>query len=228
MRFSASRYQGALLIGLVLITFAMFIAPPYPDDLAIQHGPTLASAVALAWSVRRKLLSNFAFTAAIVFLCLHAVGGRYVYSFVPYDAWTKWLFGRSLSEAFDLHRNHYDRLVHFAFGLTIAWPLRELILRWARSTRAVACLFAFTGIVALAALYELGEWFAALTFAPDWADRYLGQQGDPWDAHHDMALAAAGAALSMTIAALVWAPASSPAGARVDASAPGAYTRRGE
>ena len=108
---------------------------------------------------------------------------------------------------FAFRRNHYDRLVHFAFGLAIAWPVRELVLRWTRAPRGVVCLLAFAVIVALAALYELGEWIVALTFAPERADRYLGQQGDPWDAQHDMALAAVGAAFSMLVAALAWVPA---------------------
>lgn len=206
MRLAANRYQGVLLAGVVLFTLAMFVDAPFPDDLALQHGPTLACAVALAWSARRAPLTDFAFSATIAFLCLHALGGRYVYSNVPYDEWTQRLFGRSLSELFDLRRNHYDRLVHLAFGLAIAWPAREFVLRSTRSTRGVACLLAFAVIVALAALYELGEWCVALAFAPDRADRYLGQRGDPWDAQRDMALAAVGAARAMTIAAFAWAP----------------------
>ncbi len=51
-------------------------------------------------------------------------------------------------------------------------------------------------------LYELGEALVALTFAPDWADRYLGQQGDPWNSHRDMALATAGAVAAATAKAL--------------------------
>ena len=44
-------------------------------------------------------------------------------------------------------------------------------------------------ILAASAVYEIAEWVAAMTFAPDWADAYNGQQGDLWDAQRDMALA---------------------------------------
>ncbi|MGI5502120.1 DUF2238 domain-containing protein [Lentzea sp. CA-135723] len=37
------------------------------------------------------------------------------------------------------------------------------------------------------------EWAIAMTLAPDLAEAYNGQQGDMWDAHADMALAAVGA-----------------------------------
>ena len=46
-------------------------------------------------------------------------------------------------------------------------------------------------------IYEIVEWVAALIVAPELGDAYLGTQGDHWDAQRDMALAAAGAVLSM-------------------------------
>lgn len=49
-------------------------------------------------------------------------------------------------------------------------------------------------------IFELAEWLGAVTLAPDFADSYLGQQGDAWNAHKDMGLAAV---VSMFIAAMV-------------------------
>ena len=40
----------------------------------------------------------------------------------------------------------------------------------------------------------------AMTFAPDWAEAYNGQQGDVWDAQRDMALAGCGAIFGVGIA----------------------------
>ena len=48
-------------------------------------------------------------------------------------------------------------------------------------------------------IYERVEWLAALIVAPELGTAYLGTQGDQWDAQQDMALATAGAALSMLI-----------------------------
>jgi putative membrane protein len=42
-----------------------------------------------------------------------------------------------------------------------------------------------------------------MTFAPDWADAYNGQQGDLWDAQWDMALACAGSMVSVAIMAIL-------------------------
>ena len=52
-----------------------------------------------------------------IFLLLHTLGGRYAYSYVPYDRWLESIGLPSLSALFGLHRNGYDRLVHLAFGL---------------------------------------------------------------------------------------------------------------
>lgn len=197
-----NRYQLSLLLGFTLLAVAMCVRPPHPDDQILQQTPTVLSIGALALSLRRGLLSSFAFTMAIAFMCLHVVGARWIYSFVPYDDWTSRLFGFEITRVFGFRRNHYDRLVHFSFGLLIAWPARELVARWMRPARGFLSFVTVMLIIAWSALYEFAEWFVALTFAPDWADRYLGQQGDPWDAHHDMGLATLGATLSMIAAAL--------------------------
>ena len=92
-------------------------------------------------------------------------------------------------------RNHFDRAVHFAYGLLLApavagWtaartPLRGLALR----VVVVALLTAGS------ALYEMIEWAAAEAFGGDLGVAYLGTQGDPWDAQKDMAIALAGSLL---------------------------------
>jgi putative membrane protein len=52
-------------------------------------------------------------------------------------------------------------------------------------------------------LYELIEWGAAEVFGGELGAAYLGTQGDVWDAHKDMALAALGALIAMCITALI-------------------------
>jgi hypothetical protein len=58
-------------------------------------------------------------------------------------------------------------------------------------------------VLASSMVFELAEWLGAVTLAPDFADSYLGQQGDAWDAHKDMGLAAMGAVTSVLVAALL-------------------------
>jgi putative membrane protein len=51
-------------------------------------------------------------------------------------------------------------------------------------------------------IYELIEWLAALRFGGELGVAYLGTQGDEWDAQKDMALAAFGGVLGLTVVAV--------------------------
>ncbi|HWB07989.1 MAG TPA: DUF2238 domain-containing protein [Pirellulales bacterium] len=191
---------GGDLWPLVLFLFfwaATCIDPPYPHELLLQHVPTTAAVVALVGLRRRLALSRGGGRLVLAFLALHTVGARYLYSYVPYDDWSAAVFGGSLSSVCGFTRNHYDRLVHFAYGLLLFFPAREVFVRRFRQTDLAADVLAMQFILATSALYELVEWSVALWFAPDWAERYNGQQGDTWDAQKDMGLAALGAAVAM-------------------------------
>jgi putative membrane protein len=53
----------------------------------------------------------------------------------------------------------------------------------------------------MSAGYELIEWLVAVVFTPNWADQFLGQQGDIFDGQKDMSLATAGAIISISLLA---------------------------
>jgi putative membrane protein len=72
-----------------------------------------------------------------------------------------------------------------------------------RLSVALSSVLAVECILATSAGYELIEWWVALVFAPAWADQFLGLQGDIFDAQKDMALATAGAVLSISVLAAV-------------------------
>jgi putative membrane protein len=59
-------------------------------------------------------------------------------------------------------------------------------------------------ILSTSVLYELFEWGAAEVFGGELGAAYLGTQGDPWDAHRDMALAGLGAVLAAAVELLRW------------------------
>jgi putative membrane protein len=59
---------------------------------------------------------------------------------------------------------------------------------------------AFVGV--LSKLYELAEWLIAIVLSPAAAEAYNGQQGDPFDAQKDMALAFFGSLVSSACVAL--------------------------
>lgn len=126
---------------------------------------------------------------------IHAViliyGGQYTYAETPLGNWAR--------DAFDLARNHYDRLGHFAQGFVPAILARELLLRltplrpggWLFYLVCAACL-------SFSAFFEFIEWWAALIMGGD-ADAYLATQGDVWDTQWDMFLALCGAILAQLL-----------------------------
>jgi len=193
------RAQKQLLALLATLLLLAQIAQPYPEVALLQHIPTLVFLLASPWLLRRWPLSTAALACIIAFLALHTLGGRYAYSNVPYDDWARALTGTTLSDAFGWTRNHYDRLVHFAFGALSVVPVAEIARRWGGLTPRGAILAVLGWVLAISCLYEMFEWLLTIVAAGATADRYNGQQGDIWDAQKDMALATLGAILVLVI-----------------------------
>jgi putative membrane protein len=150
----------------------------------------------MLWAGRKQRFSNGAMTCLVAFIALHIIGARWIYSYVPYERWCDALVGSGPYEWFGWTRNHYDRLVHLAFGALLVPPLVEVAMRFGRIPFAGAIVFAILAIAAVSAVYEVFEWLLATIAAPEYAEAYNGQQGDPWDAQKDMALALAGSAVA--------------------------------
>lgn len=188
------------LLGLLLIVLLLAqLDQPYPEIALLQHIPTVLLLVSAPALLRRWPLSTAAVACLVAFMALHTLGGRYAYSNVPYDDWARALTGSSLSEAFGWTRNHYDRLVHFAFGALSVIPVAEIARRWGGLGSRGAALAVLGWVLALSCLYEVFEWLLTIVAAGETADRYNGQQGDTWDAQKDMALAALGAIVVLAI-----------------------------
>jgi putative membrane protein len=193
------RYQQVLFLLFLTFFAGSCVNPPYLQFLLMQHVPTILATLLLAYWSNRFPISRVSFTLIILFLALHTLGARYLYSYVPYDAWSEKLLGINITERFGFRRNHYDRLVHFSYGLLIAVPIQEFERRHLRLSLALSSVLAIECILATSAGYELIEWIVAEVFTPEWADQFLGQQGDMFDGQKDTALATAGAILSISI-----------------------------
>ena len=147
-------------------------------------------------SIYRKLpFSPLAWVLSFLFLCLHEVGAHYTYAEVPWREWWAAMTGRTGEVV--TGRNHFDRLVHFLYGLMLFLPWREVFQRLAGTRGFWSFAWPVVFILASSTLYELLEWAAAVVFGGDLGMAYLGTQGDLWDAHKDMALAGAGGLLAM-------------------------------
>jgi putative membrane protein len=190
-----TKYKISLLASIILITLISLIDPLYPDQQHLQHSATIAAVIFLLYDIRKNLLSAGGFTAFGIFILLHVLGARWIYSYVPYNHWSIYLTGFDLNAHFGSSRNHYDRFVHFAFGLLILPPIFDIYKRKIPST-FTALLLSWLSIQTFSLVYELFEWALSLLMSPGDAESYNGQQGDMWDAHKDMALALLGSTLT--------------------------------
>jgi putative membrane protein len=196
---SLNRYQWSLWVALLAALLASRVGAPFPDQMVLQHIPTVVFLVGWPILARRYPLSNSAVTCLVAFVLLHVLAARYIYSYVPYDDWSSRLFGFELTARFGFRRNHFDRLVHFAFGALWVRPIWEICTRYFRVPRRFAYYAAFEFVLAFSMLYELVEWGLSLTLAGADADAYNGQQGDLWDAQKDMSCALLGASLALLV-----------------------------
>lgn len=202
MTFPAHRRYLLLLCALyALLWIPLAIAPLDRKDWLLENVLVLLFGIGIAFSYASFTFSRVSYTLIFIFLCLHAVGSHYTYAKVPYDAWWQSLTGHTLNSVFGFERNHFDRLVHFSYGLLFAYPLREVFLRVAEVRGFWGYFLPLDFTLATSALYELIEWAAAEAFGGELGAAYLGTQGDIWDAHKDMALAGLGALIAILITA---------------------------
>lgn len=165
------------------------VNPLHPEDWLLENLLVFAAVGFSIWLCRVCPLSDLSNALTTVFLILHTVGSHYTYSLVPLGDWMK--------DAFGFERNHYDRVIHFAFGLLMTYPLRELLLRSTITAAGWAGFFAFVLVSTCSGVYELIEWGAAVVVDPEAGLAFLGTQGDPFDTQKDHALALLGSLLAL-------------------------------
>jgi putative membrane protein len=177
-----------------LIFAASAIHPVMPEDWWVENGLVFLAIAALIATYKWLPFSDLSYVLIFVYLSLHEWGAHSRYAFVPMGEWMRNLFHTT--------RNDYDRVVHFAFGLFMAYPQREMLMRKAKVSWGWALFLPAWLILGYGAFYELIEAVAAALLSPDAGEAFLGLQGDPWDTHKDMFMAFAGAVVAMIITAL--------------------------
>jgi putative membrane protein len=180
-----------------IVFIATWIKPIWPYEQALHTSLTVVGVVLLWWCDRRYQLSALSFILIVLFLTVHTVAAYWLYSNVPYDSWAKVLFGQSLSDMMGWQRNHFDRFVHFLYGLCFAPALIHIVQTKWRARYRTAWLVTITAIMVSSLWYEWFEWIVAISLSPEDTEAYNGQQGDIWDAHKDMALATIGAVIPL-------------------------------
>jgi putative membrane protein len=198
---SLPAYRRTLLAAFALVWLALAVDPADRGVWAAENLFVAALGLGL-WLIRdRVAFSGVSATGIFVFLCLHSVGSHFTYAAVPYETWLQALTGTTLREQFGVERNQYDRLVHFAFGLLLTWPMREVLVQTSAVRGRWSYLLPVALSMASSMAYEVAEWLAvALVLGDARGPALLGMQGDLWDSQKDMALGALGAMLAMSIA----------------------------
>jgi putative membrane protein len=192
--FRQSRLLQSLMAWYLAVWVITAVNPLDRKDWVLENVLAVTLVAGLVLSYRRFPLSDMSYLLITLFLTLHAVGAHYTYSEVPLGYWLK--------DWGHFSRNHFDRVVHFCFGLLMAYPVREVFLRVASTRGFWAYYLPLDVTLAFSAIYEIIEMLVAVVIAPSAGDAYLGTQGDIWDAQKDMALAGCGALLCMLITAL--------------------------
>lgn len=184
----------SIIIALFIFTCITCINPVYAEYQLLQHLGTLIVSFILFVDLKKNKLSLFAFSFVAIFIVIHVIGARWIYSNVPYNNFFDNYFGLNINEAFDLgKRNHYDRLVHFAFGgLFLPFLFEGFFHKY--KNKMLALLLAWLSLQCFSMLYEVFEWLLTV-YSDKIGEDYNGQQGDKFDAQKDMALAMMGSNL---------------------------------
>lgn len=189
--FKSNRVLQGLILWLILLWIVTAIKPLYPRDWLLENLLVFIWSALLVFTYRRFQFSNLSYGLLIVFLSLHLAGAHYTYSETPLGFW--------LQDWLGFERNHYDRIVHFSFGLLVAYPMREILLRSSGLNPAWSYFITLNCILAFSAVYEVIEALTAVIVSPELGAAYLGTQGDEWDAQKDAGLAFLGSTIAMSI-----------------------------
>lgn len=183
-----NNYPKYLLIIYSIIWLLLAFNVNYRFDWFLENLLLFIIIPILIITYKKYTLSNTSYTLIFIMLTLHTIGAHYTYSEVPFGYW--------LQNYFQLSRNHYDRLVHFAFGFLITYPIKELLLKFTSKKSIWNYYLSTTIITSCSVIYEILEWLTAIIVAPQAGSAFLGTQGDEWDAQKDMALALLGSIIS--------------------------------
>lgn len=183
---SATNREPLLLLALALAALVVSGIDPFDRTTWwLEVFPVLLGLALLLASYRSFPLTPLLYRLLLIHALILILGGAYTYARVPLGFW--------IQELFDLGRNHYDRLGHFAQGFVPAILAREILLRRSPLLPGKWLFFLVASVcLAFSACYEFIEWWAAL-LGGEAAEDFLGTQGDIWDTQWDMFLALIGA-----------------------------------
>lgn len=172
-----SRYFPHVLAVLYVILWTILAIDPVMRDVWwAENLPVIGVFLLLVFTFNKFRFSNLAYFLMAFWLVLHTIGGHYTFANVPFDF---------VNDLLGSERNHFDRFGHYSIGF-YAYPIAEFLWRKKLAGTWVTVLFSLFAIMALAAGYEIIEWWYAALAGGDAGIEFLGSQGDIWDAQRDM------------------------------------------
>ena len=150
-----NRLKILTLVVLSLVAVITYINPVFPREQFLQQAGTILLAALMIADLRKHWFSNLAILGIALFIVLHLIGARYIYSYVPYQQWLQ-----GLGDWGWLHstRNQYDRFVHLCFGIFLFPAMVEFSHHRITSRQVMAVLVAWLIIQTGSLIYELFEW----------------------------------------------------------------------
>ena len=192
---ASTSIPGRLILAWLFIFFLVFIwSGINPQDRFtwfLEVLPALMGLVILSVTYKRFRFTRLAYWLILIHAIILMIGGHYTYAEVPLFNWIR--------DTFNLGRNHYDKVGHFAQGFIPAIIVREILVRkspvkqgkWLSFIVICVCL-------ALSATYEFVEWWVA-EISGTAAEAFLGTQGYVWDTQSDMFFAFLGAVSALIL-----------------------------
>ena len=190
---SESGFQrSAIFLWLSIFFLALIWSAIRPHDYFtwfLEIFPAILGLLVLALTFRKFQFTTLAYGLILIHSVILMIGGHYTYAEVPFFNW--------LRDAFQLGRNNYDKVGHFAQGFVPAIIAREILIRKSPLKQGKLLFFIVVCIcLAISAFYELIEWWVSIATGSG-AEAFLGTQGYQWDTQSDMFYAFIGAIISL-------------------------------
>ena len=95
----------------ILIWIILAINPKYPEDWFLENILVFLLFPFVLWSDIKYKYTLLSIFFLLIFASLHSLGAHFTYAKMEYFDFITQLFG--------FERNHFDRVVHFLFGLLV-------------------------------------------------------------------------------------------------------------
>ena len=185
-----------LFLVFVIVWIILAIEPLYRPGWLVENIVIFISVPIVLLSYWKFRLSNVSYVLIFIFSILPILGAHYTYSYTPWGDW--------ISALFDLERNHYDRVVHFLYGMLMIPVFTDLLRAYLPKQMFMRGLLLVSVIITAGTLYEIAEFIAGITLSPEIGLAFLGFQGDIWDTQKDMVFLILGALLGLLVFLPFW------------------------